>query len=188
MPTPQLVEQAQALLGSAIAALQAGDGERALTLLQDSLAANPLNPWAHYLLGAEYAQRQRYGDAVLHFTTAVEQDPSLAAARLQLGLLWLSLGNAEAAAAPLQPLASLDEGDPLRHFARALLSLCRDDLGSASAELRHGLRLDNRNAPLAADMQRLLAAIDASTAAPEVGSVSHGMAISAYTGQAPRGR
>jgi len=185
------MEQTQALLDAAVRASQAGDGEQARALLQSCITQNPVNPAAHYLLGAEFAQDQRYGDAVVHFTTAVEQSPSLWIARLQLGLLWLSLSNPTAAAMALQPLNELPETDALHHFGRALTALCSGDLPGASSMLQTGLQLGADNAPLLADMRRLLdatmsrmrEAAESPSATGDARQVSHDLAISAYTGQ-----
>lgn len=180
---------AEALLQSALQAAHAGDDERMLALLRDSVRASHHNPAAHYLLGAECAQRKHFGDAVLHLTTAVDQAPGMAVARLQLGLLWITQGNPAAALAQLGPLADLPEGDALRHFGEALSGLCRDDVPEAQRQLRLGLDAPCDNALLRTDMQRLLDALqarlaqtaaDARLPAAEAVSVSHGMAISAY--------
>ena len=75
--------------------------------------------------GAEHAQARQYGDAVLHLSLAVEQAPQLAPARLQLGLLWLTLKAPGHSASILAPLLSAPETDPLRHFAQGIVALGR---------------------------------------------------------------
>jgi len=195
---------AQALLQAAIEANQHGDAEQALALLQQSVAAQHLNPVAHYLLGTEYAQTKRYGDAVLHMTTAVEQAPELWTARLQLGLLWLTLANPATAVAQLQPLTALPDTDALHHFGVGLTQLAGDDLAAAHAALTRGLDIGCDNSPLLGDMRLLLSSIEsamqqqqqaaaAATPAPALdpatlASMQHGMAISAYTGREPNDR
>jgi len=184
-------EQAQALLDAATRASQAGDGEQALLLLRRCVEQYPVNPVAHYLLGAECAQAQRYGDAVVHLTTAVEQAPTLWIARLQLGLLWLTLSNPTAATAALLPLNDLPETDALHHFGRALTALGRDDLPGAASTLQAGLQMGADNAPLLADMRRLLeATLSRMRDSPQPPSAiadarlfSHDLAISAYSGR-----
>lgn len=187
-PVPS--SKASELLEAAVQAAQAGEAERSFELLQRSVAASHLNPAAHYLLGADYAQRQRYGDAVLHMTTAVEQAPELGVARVQLGLLWLTLKNPNASRDVLQPLLQLPSPDALRFFGEGLLALAADDLQGAAGRLAAGLEIGIANLPLMEDMRRLLDAIRVqqtggatSTAEPVV---SHGMAISAYTGGSDR--
>src|SRR2546427_2713661 len=74
-------QSSDALLQDAVVASRVGDGDRALALLRSCVAQQHFNPTAHYLLGAEQAQRQAYGDAVVHMTTAIEQAPTLWVAR-----------------------------------------------------------------------------------------------------------
>ena len=203
MNTPSTPD-AQALLQAAIEANQRGDADRALGLLQQSVAAQHLNPIAHYLLGTEYAQAQRYGDAVLHMTTAVEQAPELWTARLQLGLLWLTLANPATAVAQLQPLAGLPDTDALHHFGLGLVHLAGDDLPAARAALARGLEIGGDNVPLQGDMRMLIERIDAAAAsvpqqapaaAPEsaldpatLASMQRDIAMSAYAGRKPEER
>jgi tetratricopeptide (TPR) repeat protein len=203
MNTPSTPD-AQALLQAAIEANQRGDAERALGLLRQSVAARHLNPIAHYLLGTEYAQAQRYGDAVLHLTSAVEQAPELFTARLQLGLLWLTLANPATAVAQLQPLAGLPDTDALHHFGRGLVHLAGDDLPAARDALARGLAIGSDNAPLLGDMRLLVERIDAMAAsapqqqpaaapgfAPDpaaLASMQRDIALSAYAAREPKDR
>jgi tetratricopeptide (TPR) repeat protein len=188
-------QEGQRLLEAAVAAMHGGDEAASVELLRRSIEAAPVNPTAHYLLGAEYAQRKQYGDAIIHWTTAVEQAPATGIARLQLGLLWLTLANPTAALLQLEPLGQLGADDPLRHFGIGLSCLCRDDLPGAAAGLSSGLRLETANLALAADMQRVLSAVDerirgagaSHTMTEGPLSASLGMAISAYAGYTPGG-
>ena len=92
----------------------------------------------------------------------------------------------------LQPLLELPSTDALRLFGEGLLALAADDLAAAARSLAAGLQAGIANPALMADMQRLLEATEAqrrasaSAGVPGVGTetaaVSHGMAISAYTG------
>jgi len=194
-PTSDAQQQAHALLDAAIQASLADHADQALALLCDSIGQFHVNPRAHYLLGAEYAQRQRYGDAVMHMTIAIDQAPDMAVARLQLSLLWLTLGNPTSASAQLGPLLELPADQALGRFARALACICNGDVPAAQAELTAGLALGTDNQPLMADMRRLLSALEggaqpeavagqAAAAPAGPAQVSHGMAISVYTGNA----
>jgi tetratricopeptide (TPR) repeat protein len=194
METPRTDETATAehLLQEARNASQRGAVDEALRLYGASIAVRHFNPVAHYLLGAEYAELGRTGDAIVHMTKAVEQAPELGAARLQLGLLWLLAGSPQAATAQLGPLRELPADDALRRFGEAIVLLAQSDLDGASRRLRDGLALKCDNAALVDDMARLLQrlqqtgaalppAISGRTAAPV--APSHDMAISAYTGR-----
>lgn len=183
--------EAARLFDAALGATHAGQGEAAIALWRQYLQLQPAAPLAHYLLGAEHAQARQYGDAVLHLSLAVEQAPQLAPARLQLGLLWLTLKAPGHSASILAPLLSAPETDPLRHFAQGIVALGQDALAQAAQSLRTGLALPGDNAALAADMRKLLerteAAVAAGTAttqepaaiAPE--PPSHDFLISTYT-------
>jgi tetratricopeptide (TPR) repeat protein len=183
---------ARALLVAAIAADAEGNADRFLELLRRSVAAEHLNPNAHYLLGAEYAERGAHGDAVLHLTTAVEQAPQLHEARLQLGLLWLTLDNYATASAVLQPLRALPEEQVLHHFGNALCELAEGRVVECCAAVRRGLEIGSPNVPLLADMGRLLQRLELGNASADaeeaLRSVQHGMAISAYSGGDPADR
>lgn len=183
---------ADELLRTAIEASRLDRADDAFELLQRSVRMRHANPIAHYLLGAEHAQAGRHGDAVLHFTTAVEQAPELFPARLQLGLLWLTLQNPKAALAVLEPLRSLPPEDALQRFGDGIARLASDDLRGAAAQVKEGLRIGCDNQPLMRDMQMLVdrigAALDSQGATssplaqgePSV-AASLDMAISAYT-------
>lgn len=186
--------QSAELVARSVRAANGDDDDAALDLLERSVMMCHVNPAAHYLLGAEYAQRKRLGDAVVHFTTAVEQDPQMFTASLQLGLLWMILSNPNAAVTSLGALAHLPEADPLRWFAEGLMALCRNELGLAEHQLRKGLALPSANAALCADMERVVAAIrkaseDAAAAAVPLAldnpspPAALGLAISAYLGR-----
>lgn len=181
------------MLQAAIAAGRAGDADGALAMLQQSLALQHANPYGHYLLGAQYAQRERYGDAVLHLSTAVEQMPGLAEARLQLGLLWLTLRNPASAISQLQPLLQLPEDVAMHHCGQGLIPLAGDELAAAHVALSRGIAIGCDNAALIEDMRKLLRGIEAAQPAATVAaslstrpellaSVQHDLAISAYKG------
>ena len=152
--------EARRLLEASLEADRAGDADGAFSLLQASVRASAFNPDAHHLLGADYAQRGDHARAVLHLATAVEQAPARAETRLQLGLLWLVVGNRNTAAQVLEPLARLpDMPRPCTHYANALRNLCADDAASAASALELGLAIGGKNIPLQHDMGELLARI-----------------------------
>lgn len=186
-PTDAAPEDADALVLAALAADAQGDSERSTTLLQRSLALRHFNPHAHYLLGTAFAEAGRNGDAVLHMTTAVEQAPQLAEARLQLGLLWLTLDNPATAVAVLSPLTTLPADSALHQFGAALVCVGEGRVEAACAALRAGLAIGCGNAPLMGDMRVLLERLEQNsagdaTAQAELRTLQHGMAISAYSG------
>ena len=61
-----------------------------LLRLRAAIIRDPGNAELRYLLGAELAQRREYPEAVLQMRTALDINPKLHFARLQLGLLYLT--------------------------------------------------------------------------------------------------
>jgi predicted Zn-dependent protease len=174
--------ESRTLLAQALAAEQAGDADAAFALLQRSLATPRPGALAHHLAGAEYAQRGDIGNAVLHFTRALDTMPGLHVARLQLALLWLTQGSPASAAATLQPLLAAADPTSIGHFARALDALARDDARAAIASLDDGIAAGNENAALVGDMRALRTRLASALAGAEadLASMRHGLAMGAY--------
>lgn len=181
-PAAQGDEESRTLLAQALAAEQAGDAEAAFALLQRSLATPRPGALAHHLAGAEYAQRGDMGNAVLHFTRALDAMPGLHVARLQLALLWLTQQSPTSAAATLQPLLAASDPTSIGHFARALDALARNDANAAVAALDDGIAAGNDNAALVGDMRALRTrlATALSDADADLASMRHGLAMGAY--------
>ena len=114
----------------------------------------------HYLRGAELAQTGEYTRAVEAMTRALELEPQLHTARLQLALLHLTMGRPDAALEHWAFLQQLPNG-PLRHFAEGLEALSRDDFPRCITALETGIELNTVNPPLNADMRKLIESIRA---------------------------
>lgn len=175
-------EQSRALLEQALAAERAGDADGAFALLQRSLATPHPSALAHHLAGAEFAQRGDMGNAVLHFTRALDAMPGLHVARLQLVLLWLTQRSPASAAATLQPLLAAADPTSIGHFARALDALTRDDAAAAIVALDSGIAAGSDNAALLEDMRSLRLRLAAALAGADadLAAMRHGLAIGAY--------
>lgn len=128
-------------------------------------AANPRNPKLLYLLGAELAQTGRYEDAVVALTAAIALDPTLHTARLQLGLLHLTMAEPERSLAVLAALDELPENDALKHFARGLEALAKDEFDDCVAAMERGIALNTVNPALNDDMALIVARISETRAA-----------------------
>lgn len=137
--------------------------------LRKAAVEHPRNGEIRYLLGVELAQQRRYDEAVLELSAAVALNPLLHTARLQLGLLHLTMAQTHHASAVLAPLESLDDNAALKHFKRGLEALAADDLGGARAALERGMQLNVENAPLNADMKLIVDRIDAALQANAAG-------------------
>jgi len=127
-----------------------------LLRLRAAIAREPANAELRYLLGAELAQRREYAEAVAQMRTALDIDPQLHFARLQLGLLYLTLSQPKDSLAIWEPLEELDEAAALKSFKRGLEALIRDDFSACIGFLQHGIALNKQNAPLNHDMTQLI--------------------------------
>lgn len=133
-----------------------------LELFASAVAADPANPDAHQLHGAELYRAGRRGDAADAFERA-------AALGSQRAPLWSNLcavrreaGRADDAAAACRRALALDPGDPRAWYHQALLDLDAGRAAEAGRALREALRVAPGYAPAA----RALGALDAATADP----------------------
>jgi tetratricopeptide (TPR) repeat protein len=127
-----------------------------LKKLRKAVLEEPRNAELRYLLAAEMAQAQDYEGAVLEFSAAIALNPMLHVARLQLGLLHLTLGQPHHTTAVLAPLEDLGDDDAIKHFKRGLEALIADAFESCLANLQRGIELNRSNAPLNRDMQLII--------------------------------
>ncbi|HEY0588454.1 MAG TPA: hypothetical protein VGD52_20135 [Pseudoduganella sp.] len=158
------LDQAE-LLQLAINAGGSGESGAAIAYLKEAVARADATPQAHYLLGAEYAQIGMFDRAAGEMEAALALDQTLHTARLQLGLLWLGANQPQRAAEVLRPMEEAGVPAELQQFGRGLLQLIADQPAAARAALAQGIVLNAANAPLNADMQRIIDQIDAGQAA-----------------------
>lgn len=181
------LDQAE-LLQLALRAGAADDAAGAIACLKEAAGRSDANGTTHYLLGAEYAQIGLYDRAADAMEMALAIDPSLALVRLQLGLLWMTRADAARSAQVLAPLDDLAPGDPLAYFGRGLRQLAVDEFDVARRSLQAGIAANTANAPLNADMQRIIDQIDALAPPGEAGQpidqaeLARQLMLSAYNG------
>ncbi len=132
-----------------------------LEALRKAVLNEPRNGELRYLLAAEMAERKDFDGAVLEFSAAIALNPYLHVARLQLGLLHLTLAQPQHTLAVLAPLEALDESSALKHFKWALEALIADDFGACTTHLKRGIELNLENQPLNRDMSLLLQRVTA---------------------------
>jgi tetratricopeptide (TPR) repeat protein len=109
-----------------------------LQRLRAAINRDPGNAELHYLLGAELAQRSEYPEAVAQMRTALDINPKLHFARLQLGLLYLTMSQPDDSLATWAPLEDLEETAALKAFKRGLEALVRDDFPACIGHLKRG--------------------------------------------------
>jgi tetratricopeptide (TPR) repeat protein len=127
-----------------------------ITRLRAAIARDPGNAELRYLLGAELAERREYPEAVVQMRSALDIDPKLHFARLQLGLLYLTMSQPANSLEIWKPLEDLEETAALKAFKRGLEALIRDDFGSCIGFLQQGIALNKQNATLNDDMTQLI--------------------------------
>jgi tetratricopeptide (TPR) repeat protein len=138
-----------------------------LLRLRAAIARDPANAELRYLLGAELAQRHEYPEAVASIRSALDINPKLHFARLQLGLLYLTMSRPDDSLAVWAPLEELDETAALKAFKRGLEALIRDDFPTCIGYLQQGIDLNKQNATLNDDMSQLIERVrDGSVIAP----------------------
>jgi tetratricopeptide (TPR) repeat protein len=127
-----------------------------LLRLRAAILRDPGNAELRYLLGAELAQRREYPEAVASMRAALEINPKLHFARLQLGLLYLTMSQPNDSLAVWAPLEDLDEAAALKAFKRGLEALIRDDFPTCIGFLQQGIDLNKHNTTLNEDMTQLI--------------------------------
>jgi tetratricopeptide (TPR) repeat protein len=153
---------------------QAGDMDSSeLQRLRAAINREPGNAELRYLLGAELAERREYPEAVVQIRTALDINPKLHFARLQLGLLYLTMSQPDDSLSVWAPLEELDESAALKAFKRGLEALIRDDFSACIGFLQQGIDLNKQNATLNDDMSQLIERVRNGTViAPPVTAVS----------------
>jgi tetratricopeptide (TPR) repeat protein len=138
-----------------------------LLRLRAAIVRDPGNAELRYLLGAELAHMREYPEAVTQMRTALDINPKLHFARLQLGMLYLTMSQPDDSLVVWAPLEELDESAALKAFKRGLEALIRDDFPACIGHLQRGIDLNKQNATLNDDMSQLIERVrDGSVIAP----------------------
>lgn len=151
---------ADELMHLAMQASQNGKPEQSITFLKQAITLEPKNEKLLYLLAAEHAQIGLYDRAKEEMAAALELNPNFSAIRFQLGLLHLTSGDAVNALAVLGPLKDNPETDCFFHFAHGLEYLIADQFPACKVSLEKGISLNQSNAALNADMQKIISAVN----------------------------
>lgn len=158
--------------------------EAALQLFAQASAVAPGSGIPHFLIASELAARGEVDPAELAFARAVLLGPEFHLARYQLGLLQFTSQRAPLALLTWAPLFDLPAGEPLHHFVRGFAALAQDGFAEALAHYREGLACQEVNAALAADIQRVVEAVEQlparGDAEPEGSGAAGHVLLSAY--------
>ena len=139
--------------------IESGDPQRAMKLVQAEISANPgaAEPYLHLATVHQLAGRRT--EAMASLGLALEQDPNLPAAYLQLGELWLAeamlSGDRVAldkAVTALESVVKMDPADGRAALALGRAYLAMDDESRGFAELQRA----SQATPIPAEAHRLL--------------------------------
>lgn len=159
------------LLHLAVKASNAHDIDKAIAYLKRAISIAPNEPKAYYFLGALHAEIGMYDRAIAEMTRATELDPDFLVAYFQIGQIHITLGDIDSAENIWKALDSLGEKNFYFLFKRGMLNFMHGDFNACIEDLREGITLNNINASLSNDMQRLFLKAEAALAA-ETGSMS----------------
>lgn len=181
-------------LEQALQASNAGDAKTSVRLLRSAIQETPSDPLPHFLLAAELAQMGEMEQAEAAYANTVLLAPAFETARFQLGLLQFTSGRPSLAMLTWSPLLELPDTNAFQHFVQGFASLAADHFDDAAWHLREGMALNQNNAPLNADMQKVLdriaplisaaaAAVDKTDA--QTAKASHHVLLSNYQQDGP---
>jgi len=127
------LDSTDAAVVSATASMMQGLGrfKEAITLYEQILAVDPVNPVSYYNLGSAYLYNGDFADARLHYLKVLDLSPDFLGGWYALGLAELMMGRNEAA---LERFA-LEADDAWRYKGRALAHHSLGNLDQARAAL-----------------------------------------------------
>jgi len=133
---------AEALRLLGLISLQSGDLANGIALIEQSLAANPANPWAHNNRGEAYRMRNELELAADCFRRAISLKPDFIEAYNNLGKVHIAEHRYAEAAAVYQKLLDHRPADAGAHFELGNIHLHRLQAGEARARFVEALRLN----------------------------------------------
>jgi Flp pilus assembly protein TadD len=158
------------LLHLALIDIGNADHEGAIDKLKRALDSSSSDARLHFLLGAEYAEIGLRDRAKESTSKALSLNPTLHAARFQLGMLHLVSGQIDDARREWSPLDALGDKAGMVLYKNALLSFEDNDPGRGLALLREGIAANTGDAALMAEMAKTLQRAEERLSRP--GSVS----------------
>lgn len=141
-PPPLEIDRAQALVQRAVAAQEAGELKRAISLLEQAVKLDPTAKAAYNSLGNVYYQQQRYQQAIAMYHKALAIDPDYAKARNNLGSTYMRLAMDERAIAELQRALQADSSYGLVYYNLACVYARGSDSATAAQYLRQAIALE----------------------------------------------
>jgi len=141
-PTPLETNRAQALVQRAVAAQEAGDLIRAMSLLEQAMKLDPTAKAAYNSLGNVYYQQRRYQQAIAMYHKALSIDPDYAKARNNLGSTYMKLAMDARAIEELQRALQADSSYSLTYYNLACVYARGGDSTTAAQYLQQAIVLE----------------------------------------------
>ena len=147
--------EGRATIAKAEAAMERKDFAGAVQICADFLDKNPDNAAVHFQLGYAYTALGKSDDAEAEYRSAIELDPKMGPAYLNLGLTLLD-SDPEEAVSSLKQASELMPGQPQPKYAlgMALAHAGKDD--AAIEQFHDALKLDERNFSAQFELARTL--------------------------------
>jgi cytochrome c-type biogenesis protein CcmH/NrfG len=141
-PAPLETDRVQALVQRAVAAQEAGELKRAMSLLEQAVKLDPTAKAAYNSLGNVYYQQERYQQAIAMYHKALAIDPEYAKARNNLGSTYMRLAMDERAIEELQRALRADSSYGLAYYNLACVYARGSDSATAAQYLRQAIALE----------------------------------------------
>ena len=141
-PTPLESNRAQTLVQRAVAAQEAGELTRAMSLLEQAVKLDPTAKAAYNSLGNVYYQQRRYQQAITMYHRALAIDPDYAKARNNLGSTYMKLAMDARAIEELQRALRADSSYSLTYYNLACVYARGGDSTTAAQYLQQAIALE----------------------------------------------
>lgn len=176
------------LFALGLAATNDANPREALIALKALLEIEPGHAEAWFLTAANHAQIGMYDRAMSEFTKALELNPELDVARLELALVQIVVGAQADAAVSAEQLAASAKTPALRKFGAALGAALKEDLAQGIQLMGEAISEAGEATPLGQEMKKILLRLQASAAeqkpAVEVTADENShLFLSAYSGR-----
>jgi TolA-binding protein len=142
VPAPPQSARVQGLLQRAVAAQEAGELTRALSLLEQVVKLDPTAKAAYNSLGNVYYQQGRYHQAIAMYQKALAIDPDYAKARTNLGSTYMQLTMDRRAIDELQKALRADSSYSLAYYNLACVYARSGNSTTAAQYLQQAIALE----------------------------------------------
>jgi tetratricopeptide (TPR) repeat protein len=142
LPASPESARVQALVQRAVAAQEAGELTRALSLLEQAVKLDPTAKAAYNSLGNVYYQQRRYQQAIAMYEKALTVDPNYAKARNNLGSTYMQLTMDRRAIDELQKALRADSSYSLAYYNLACVYARSGNSATAAQYLQQAIALE----------------------------------------------